>query len=159
MCVLHTNKTNGQARGHVGTYFQNKAETTLDVSIDSFDEDVSTVKARYSRDEAFKPFAIRIVENIPVVDAEFVVGGKPKKQLKTDISDEKLMQILNQIFIGGNTLGYADMVDHFVFAYKKVMKNSIGKNTAGKILKEAMYNGKVVKREIGKKSSYSLNPY
>ena len=149
MCVLHTNKTNGQARGHVGTYFQNKAETTLDVSIDSTDEDVSTVKARYSRDEAFKPFAIRVLENIPVVDEHFVSGKKLKSIKRTDISDEMLNQILSRIFAGNISVKSNELLDDFVVNYEEVMGQSIGKSNAKEIIAKAKMDG-VIYKENGR---------
>ena len=43
--ILHQNKGDENARGHIGTELSNKAETVLQVEKDEKDPDISTVKA------------------------------------------------------------------------------------------------------------------
>ncbi len=66
--VLHQNKGDFNARGHIGTYLVNKAETVLSVTKDTKDQQVSIVRAEYSRDMDIKDFAFTIDENgLPVL--------------------------------------------------------------------------------------------
>lgn len=58
--ILHQNKGDANARGHLGSELVNKAETTLSVTKDPDDDSLSYVEAEYCRDKEFKPFAIRI---------------------------------------------------------------------------------------------------
>ena len=60
--VLHQNKGDQNARGHVGSEALNKGETTLSVTIDDFDKDVSIVSCEFCRDLPFDDFAFRITE-------------------------------------------------------------------------------------------------
>ena len=80
---------NNDARGHLGTYFQNKAETTLSVEVDTKDEAVSNVVAEFSRDQKHKgPFSIRITEDgLPTIDDDFKASKTSKKGLKLDLKD------------------------------------------------------------------------
>ena len=55
--VLHQNKGDENARGHIGTELSNKAETVLQVEKDEKDPDISTVKAAHIRAMNFEPFA------------------------------------------------------------------------------------------------------
>lgn len=57
--VLHQNKGDANARGHLGTELVNKAETVLTVNLDG-DEAVSTVESEYSREQNFAPFSFTI---------------------------------------------------------------------------------------------------
>lgn len=54
--VLHLNKTDSNARGHIGTELQNKAEMTIEIEKDE-QAGCSIVKCESSRDEPFQEFA------------------------------------------------------------------------------------------------------
>ena len=49
--VLHQNKNDGNARGHLGSELVNKAETVLSVTKDSKEKDISIVEAEYCRNK------------------------------------------------------------------------------------------------------------
>lgn len=54
--ILHQNKNDENARGHIGTELNNKAETVMQVEVDKMDRTVSVVEAIHIRDRAFEPF-------------------------------------------------------------------------------------------------------
>ncbi len=58
--VLHQNKNDEHARGHVGTELNNKAETVMQISPDKDDKSISVVEAIHSRDREFEPFTFRV---------------------------------------------------------------------------------------------------
>ena len=58
--VIHQNKGDDNARGHIGTEINNKSETVIKVEIDRTNEMVSTVEAVYTRDKPFEKFAFEI---------------------------------------------------------------------------------------------------
>ena len=58
--VLHQNKNDEHARGHVGTELNNKAETVMQIEPDKDDKSISVVEAIHSRDREFEPFAFRV---------------------------------------------------------------------------------------------------
>lgn len=58
--VLHQNKADFNARGHIGTALVNKAEAVLSITKDLKDQNISIVKAEYCRDTDFMPFAFII---------------------------------------------------------------------------------------------------
>lgn len=59
--ILHQNKNDENARGHIGTELNNKAETVMQVEVDKMDRTVSVVEAIHIRDREFEPFAFRIM--------------------------------------------------------------------------------------------------
>ncbi len=61
--VLHQNKNDQNARGHIGTEVVNKAEAIISVAKETSDLDISTVAAEYCRDIDFKTFHFSIDEN------------------------------------------------------------------------------------------------
>ncbi len=62
--ILHQNKNNENARGHIGTELNNKAETVMQVEVDKMDRTVSVVEAIHIRDREFEPFAFRINDEV-----------------------------------------------------------------------------------------------
>ena len=58
--ILHQNKGDENARGHIGTELNNKAETVLQVEKDKGNGDISHVSAIHIRAMDFEPFAFRI---------------------------------------------------------------------------------------------------
>lgn len=77
--VLHQNKGDFNARGHIGTELINKAETTVSVTPQK-GEEVSKVEIEYCRNKAFDPFAFRITDDgLPeVVDGWMPESKEPK---------------------------------------------------------------------------------
>lgn len=84
--ILHQNKGDENARGHIGTELSNKAETILQVEKDKADSNISKAfKAVHIRAMDFKPFAFRINEQaLPEIVEDYVVEeskpGRPPKE-------------------------------------------------------------------------------
>ena len=79
-CVLHQNKGDTNARGHLGSELVNKAETTISVTKDKA-AGFSVVEAEYTRSLEFEPFAFFIDENgLPqIIDDWQDSTNEPKK--------------------------------------------------------------------------------
>ena len=99
--VLHQNKSDKNARGHIGTELQNKAETVISVEKEPKTE-VSKVEVEYSRNKEFQPFGFMVnMHGLP----EIVKGWKPKETDKAkskgitpdEIDDFKHNQIIREI--------------------------------------------------------------
>ena len=75
--VLHQNKNDEHARGHIGTELNNKAETVMQIEVDKEERSISVVEAIHIRDREFEPFAFRInSETLP----ELVEPYQPRKR-------------------------------------------------------------------------------
>jgi len=97
--VLHQNKGDFNARGHIGTELVNKAETTVSVTALK-DEDVSKVETEFCRNKAFEPFAFRVnSEGLPEIVTGWVPkSDKPKgKQSPVEIGEFAHVKILKEI--------------------------------------------------------------
>ncbi|GHB45663.1 AAA family ATPase [Mongoliitalea lutea] len=99
--VLHQNKGDENARGHLGTELVNKAETVLSVSLDRQDRKISIVEPEFCRDREPDVFAFTVNENgLPEL-----VGDWKKPDIKSkktmapnEISEDDHKKILKQIF-------------------------------------------------------------
>ena len=83
--ILHQNKGDENARGHIGTELSNKTETILQVEKDKVDSNISKVEVVHIRAMDFKPFAFRINEQaLPEIVDGYVVEdlkvGRPSKE-------------------------------------------------------------------------------
>lgn len=98
--VLHQNKGDNNARGHLGTEVINKAESTISVTRDTQDSSISIVEAEYCRDKDFLPFAFKIDDRgIPYVINEWLPPKDGKRaQTPFDFPKESHIKILNEVF-------------------------------------------------------------
>lgn len=77
--IIHQNKSDENARGHIGTEINNKSETVLRVEKDKNDDAISTVEAVYIRDITFPSFAFRInTEALPELIKDYVPTPEAK---------------------------------------------------------------------------------
>lgn len=104
--VLHQNKGDTNARGHVGTELTNKAETVITVELDGKDKKVSVVEARECREEGFNGFAFMVNESgLPEVLANYEIGSKgPGVKKQFDVHSyppETHKKVIETIFSNG----------------------------------------------------------
>lgn len=100
--VLHTNKGDNNARGHLGTELTNKAESVISVGKDENNKDQMIIKPEYCRSKDFIPFGFMIdqygipyISEIPIIEP----GTQGKKALAPiDIPPETHAQVLDQVF-------------------------------------------------------------
>lgn len=133
ICVLHQNKGDNNARGHLGTELQNKAETVLSVTKYQNDENISIVSAEYCRDKEPKDFAFTIdSEGLPYTIEGFEVRNEATKRkaiIPSEIDELVHKDILKKVFNHGEKFNYKDLVSQVKFAYNEYGK-SIGDNKA-----------------------------
>ena len=84
--VLHQNKADTNARGHLGTEIINKAESVLSIEKDI---DLSIVKSEFCRGKDFAPFAFGISDaGLPYIIEDWI--GKTKKEAKKCIEPHEV---------------------------------------------------------------------
>ncbi len=113
--ILHQNKGDENARGHIGTELSNKAETVLQVEKDSRNPDISTVKAAHIRAVDFEPFAFRIngealpelLDGYQFKDTE--TGKREKFDPYRDISEKQHRIALEAAFTLKDEYGYKEL--------------------------------------------------
>lgn len=128
--VLHQNKTDNNARGHIGSELLNKAEVTIDLERNE-QADCTIVKCESSRDIPFETFAFTHNEQgLPEM-----VSTPTKGKVMTD-SDRKAR--LKSCF-DGELLKYAEIVEAIKANF------AVGENKAGQQLAECIRLGWVAK--------------
>jgi predicted ATP-dependent serine protease len=128
--VLHQNKGDNNARGHIGTELINKAETVLTVTVDSTNENISIVEPQQCRNKPFDIFAFKINESgdTELVD-DFIKSGSKKDNFdifKTD--NETKIKLLQKAFEGSKYLKSTDLKIKIKSAYRSIYKINFGDN-------------------------------
>lgn len=119
--VLHTNKTDDNARGHLGTELLNKAETVLQIMKDSKNPDISIVKPIAMRDVEFEEFAFKINGNgIPEIIDDFDSSSTLRPLSYAELTEEQHRIALEKVFEKTKLQGYTDLVSNLKSAYKLV---------------------------------------
>ena len=111
--VLHLNKGDDNARGHIGTELNNKAESVLLIARDNADADRSIVSPAIIRSKAFHPFAFRLSEDegicLPKLDSDYTVLH-PQVVAYQEITYEEHSKALREAFGLDTELGYGDLL-------------------------------------------------
>ena len=119
LVILHENKGNEFARGHLGSELVNKAETVLTVAKTPEDETVSIVEADFCRDREPEPFAFSIDET----GLPYIVDWQPTEKTKTvtpgSTSFEKHKEILKVAFSPNAKPRYKELVSQLKYAAEK----------------------------------------
>lgn len=121
--VIHQNKGDENARGHIGTEINNKSETVLRVEKDKNDDAISTVEAVYIRDVSFPSFAFRInTEALPELIKDYVptpeAKGNEAWDPYHDIAEDTHRSALDSAFPNPDTLlRHGELMDALREAY------------------------------------------
>lgn len=162
VCVLHQNKGDNNARGHIGSELQNKAESVLSVAKSTEDGDISIVSPQYCREKEFEPFAFSIdKDGLPCLEgswqhrSESGSGGNSRKSLTpSDITIEKHREILKIAFKNAPKPKLSELLTQLQLALEK-FGYSIGESKAKKFKSWYQNEGLIEQEGIaGTKASY-----
>ena len=159
--ILHQNKNDEHARGHIGTELNNKAETIMQVEVDKEDKAVSVVEAVHIRDSEFEPFAFRINEEAMPEPVESYLPkekktGRPTKgpfDPDKEIPKNVHRPALDAVFANGNINNYDDYIERLKEGYG-LQGIKLGYNKAVKVATLLSDKQMVIKE--GK--DYAFNP-
>lgn len=122
MAVLHQNKADNNARGHLGSELVNKAETILSITKDPKNDNISIVEAEYCRDKDPRSLAFEIDEDgLPFINIDWC---PPSKQGKKTIAPEDIplsthTKILSTVFNKEPKQKYTELVFNIKSEFKK----------------------------------------
>lgn len=128
--VLHQNKADNNARGHIGTELINKAETVLSVTVDSTNNNISVVEPKQCRNLPFEAFAFQINDlAIPELVDDYVKSSSQKDKLDIIKEDDEIKQnLLEKAFEGRKTLTYTELIPQIKLAVKSIYKKGYADN-------------------------------
>lgn len=157
LVVLHQNKSDTNARGHIGTELMNKAQTVLSITKDEGNKDISIVEPQQCRDKEPETIAFSIDDN----GLPFLVSGFEPSVKKisnsfsvTDLEDIKKYQLLTEVFSHGDGFKYGALVSQLKIAYKNQLKKDLGDNRIKDLITDCKNKGWLIQSE--KKQPYTL---
>ena len=160
LTVLHQNKSDTNARGHIGTELINKAQTVLSVTKAENDTNISIVEPMQCRDIEPEVFAFEINEfGIPIIAENFEIRTETNKNKfdVTNIEDFKKYQLLTEVFSKGESFSYSKLVEQIVIAYKNQFNSSIGINRTKLLITDCSNNGWL--KQEKDKAPYTLGEF
>lgn len=122
LTILHQNKGDANARGHLGTELMNKAEAVAKLIRDENNGTrLTIVEPEFSRHKDFEPFAYSIDDLGNIYDEDATKGYQPEKPKVNELTQFQIDTLLRNTFVNGNTITYAPLWQKF----KKVLKTDL----------------------------------
>ena len=154
--VLHLNKGDDNARGHIGTELNNKAETVLQITKDNTMPERSIVAPSIIRSKPFEKFAFRLKEVeydicIPQIDLSYSDNERKQHRFSyQELSTNEHRKALESVFSTSEILPYSKLIVALKEAYAKIVGLSYGQTKLKELLQFLLNKGIVVKEERGK---------
>lgn len=130
--VLHSNKGDNNARGHLGTELINKAENVLLVTVDPNNKDISICKPEQSRNIPFKAFSY----SVDHLGLPFVCSSMKSKKTKTMTINEQGKNIIEEVYQYGDSFKRGDLMKQLKLAVKKITGIDSGTDTLESVIKK-----------------------
>lgn len=158
--VLHQNKSDNNARGHIGTELINKAETVLSVSRCEANQDISIVEPQMCRNREPEPFAFEVnEEGIPVMVEDFEIRTETKSNRYDviDMEDYRKYQMLTSVFSRNDSYTYSELRIQMQLEFKAQFKKKLGDNRAKELITDCKNNGWLLQEKA--KGPYTLGSF
>lgn len=159
LCVLHQNKGDYNARGHIGSELVHKAETVLSVTKAENDKNISIVQPEMCRNEEPEPFAFEVIDGLPIQVENFEqrTSKKKKKYDVQDIPEYKMFQLLTTIFSKKDEYLYNDLLIALKIEHKRQLNRAVGDNAIRGLIKHMLYVRLITQEK--EKMPYRLGEY
>lgn len=145
MTILHQNKGDNNARGHLGSELVNKAETVLSITKNEEDKSISIVEAEQCRDMDFNPFAFNIsIEALPQIVEQWeqkTTKSKEKQGIIQELGDMNIYKLLTESFSKCEKLLYGQLQAQIKLAAPATLQKSISDNKIIEIMTYAKNKG------------------
>ena len=144
--ILHQNKGDGNARGHLGTELMNKAETVVTLSKDvQSGERQTVIEAKHTRHQDFRNFAIVLRNNRPqLVGVSEYLPSNPKVD---QLTGNQKIEIVKAVFDSGSFLPYSKLWQTIKIKLKEVCSIEFGDNKCKDLAKTLVKESFIIYNE------------
>lgn len=159
LTVLHQNKGDNNARGHIGTELINKAETVLSVTKSESDSSISTVEPQQCRNIEPETFAFEIINGLPVIAENYELRTETKRNKfdVIDLEDAKKFDLLTKVYKQGESFSYSNLMIQLQLAYKDSFNKRIADNNTKKLITDCKNSGWLL--QMRHKAPYTLGKF
>ena len=158
--VLHQNKSDTNARGHIGTELVNKAETVLEVAKAENDNNISIVTPRECKNKDPEVFAFELNEyGVPIIAENFEIRTETKKNRfdVSELEDYKKYKLLIEVFGNGSEFGYKELTTQIKLASKTILGKELAGNAISDLIPICKNNGWLLQEKL--RGSYKLGNF
>ena len=142
--VLHQNKGDNNARGHLGTELINKAETVLAVTRVEHNNNISIVEPQQCRNREPEVFGFEIIDGLPIAAEEglYAVTTKGRKPNPLEnMSYENKVTVLDEVYSHGDSFGHGQLLVQIKLAVKEKLRVEVGNNKVIAFITELSNDG------------------
>lgn len=162
--VLHQNKGDSNARGHLGSEAVNKSEIVISVTKTPDRADIALIHAEYSRGLPFEDFFIaRDCDGIPFIDSNHESvkkSGSRKLAEPIDVADSTHSDVLKTVFMNRQQLTSAEFISSLRAAWPSEGGDAMRDSRANVFKSYYIQQGFIVAktRQSGNKTLIELSP-
>jgi len=154
-CVLHQNKGDLNARGHLGTELINKAEAIFSVNKSPENKHISVIEPEQMRGLSPDPFSIERDEYGTPLLSGYVATAENRSR-PFEVEDYQLYELLTTVYSHSEEYGYTELVRQLKIAYTDRF-GKVGDNRVKELITVAKNKSWVV--QGGDKKPYKLGEY
>lgn len=135
LTILHQNKGDANARGHLGSELMNKAETVAKLSREeNTGIRLTIVEPEFTRHRDFESFAYSIDKKGILTSESTTQGYQPQDPKVHELTLEQITTLLRSTFKKSNTLGYRSLWTSFQTILKKELGIEFGVNKCKELI-------------------------
>jgi hypothetical protein len=136
LTILHQNKGDANARGHLGTELMNKAETVAKLSREETNGTrLTIVEPEFTRHKDFEPFAYSLNDDGSIQNEDAVKGYQPKSPKAEELTHHEITEILKQVYTDSESYSFGKLQDKIYSVCHAGMFESFGKNKCSDLIK------------------------
>ena len=110
LTILHQNKGDANARGHLGTELMNKAETVAKLSRDEIGGNrTTTVEPEFTRHKDFEKFSYSLDEYGNLFETETKADYQPKNPKASELTHSEIAEILRGVYSNGESYPFGKL--------------------------------------------------
>jgi hypothetical protein len=136
LTILHQNKGDANARGHLGTELMNKAETVASLSRgDNNGTRTTIIEPKFTRHKEFESFAFTIDYDGNVSEAEIKTTYEPQNPKVNQLTYQQILDLFRSVFDKNKRLTYKPVCDSIQLNLNNVLKIKFGIDKTKKLVK------------------------
>jgi len=121
LTILHQNKGDANARGHLGTELMNKAETVAKLTRDETSGTrLTIVEPEFTRHKDFENFAYSLDDDGTINSEEANKGYQPQNPKVHELTSGQLKEVISSTLNGHEALPYGKMIQQLKSSLKSI---------------------------------------
>ncbi|MFW6275148.1 MAG: AAA family ATPase [bacterium] len=136
LTILHQNKGDNNARGHLGSELMNKAETVASLTREeSNGTRLTIVEPEFTRHRDFEKFAYSLNDSGNLIEEDAIQEYQPKSPKANELTHIEISEILKQVYANGESYAFGKLQEKIYEVCNENMFEKFGKNKCSDLIK------------------------